>query len=692
MEPNASSISLNNQTIGERKSSRLTSRLIKIQAVASILFLIFCFILHIFIRSNPVFPWLNLSLFLTTFTTCLINPLISLGILTFLTPFTATISEQVKAVFNLEIFTLDLLSIDASIGFLAGILFLNLFSKNRKIGVDKLSDKTRVLAFLLLNFHVLIIITVAIAISRNLYQAASPYSVKGFFYNLANIRYIGWHDDYFPLKDLFIFTTVITLSISLLSLVQTKFQLRWSVLCPLFSATLIILSYALLSKFTGIGYNRDDIIDFGVNSFFPDIHAYGGYALAAFIGGFYYLFSPKTTVKLAAGTFSLLAAVGVIVSGSRFTIVMLFVTPLIYIYICFFLNKKINKNLLVFVFIALIVATAAISLGYWGNRNLFRDLALVPKANSFAEFSAALSDRPEIFRSALLMYVHYPILGLGKGIFFRQSSIFEFSHSVFFALQYNGQNAHNYFLQILAETGIVGLILFCTLFLYQARYLRNRHNQIVTVLVLGIFSGNLYGHSLLIPNLLVLLFILLGASNTEVQNDSVTMRFLPTNLSKRWRYFLISVATVAILLAVTEVITSYGKLPFQSKYVCYKPILYSDKHTSGFFKGTYKVIGNNLAIEYAVYHPDTQRRPLTINFDIEQKGQKVARYKRTLTSSGHYQENFDISKLTSGSDVLLGIKTSRCFTPVNLGFNLDNRRLGIQLNEVSQDKRVVQSR
>ena len=688
MEHSENSISLNLKIPGEKKIDSLINKVIYLQLLFSITFIILVFFLNIFSRVNNDFPWSNLFLFFIHLIVAVINPFFSLALLTCVIPFTANLSEQVKALFHLEFFTLDLLSIDASIGFLAGILFLSLWRRNWKFRPEKLTEKTRVLVLLLLSFHVLIVITVAIAISRNLYQAASPYSTKGFFYNLTNLRYISQFDDYFPLRDLFIFTTVITLSISLLSLVRTKSQLRRNVLCPLLVATVIILSYALVSKLTGIGYNRDDIVSLGVNSFFPDLHAYGGYAVAAFMGGLYYLTSSKTLGKIAAGAFSLLAVVGVVVSGSRFSIAMLFVTSLIYI--SFFIIKNPKKHLLVFVFIALLAIAASVSLSYWGSRGLFQDLAQVPKADSFEKFSLVLSDRPEIFRSTLLMYSHYPILGLGKGLFNRENSILEFSKSPFFEA-YPGENAHNYFLQVLADTGIVGLSLFCAIFIYQALYLRNQHNQIITVLILGIFSGNLYGHSLLLPNLLVLLFILLGASNTEVQENSIPVKLFPINFPKPWRYSLIAAATVLAIAAMIEVKTSYGKIPFQQQFVCYKPAYYGDNdgHTSGLFKSTYAVDGNSLDIEYTVYHPDTQRRPLTIDFDLEQQGQKIATHERTLKSSGQYKEKFDISKLTTGSEISLRIKTSRCLTPINLGLNLDKRRLGIQLNDVSQHKTVI---
>jgi O-antigen ligase len=682
LEPSETNVPLENPVLERKYVANLMNKIISLQLLASTLFIILCFVLQIFFGEYDFFPWLNFLLFLTLFITAILNPFLSLGILSFVVPFTSNISDQIKAIFDIQIVCLDLLSIDAAIGFIAGIFSLSFFKKQWKFSSEEIGDKTRPLALLLLAFQILIVITVAIAISRNLYQAASPYSIKGFFYNLVNIRQIGMHDDYFPLRDLFIFSTAIALSIRLLTLVRTKSQLFQSVLFPLLGATVIIIAYSLSSKLTGIGYHKTGLESIGVNSLLPDIHAYGGYALAAFIAGLYYLNSDENRVKLAAAAFSLLAAAGVVVSGSRFSIAMLFLVFLVYVY--FIMSKLRTKNIVIFASIAFISLAAVIFLKYFDDRGLLHNIAKVPKAKSFEEINLALSFRPELFRSAFRMYSHYPILGLGKGIFYRESSIMEFSKSMFFAYWNSGENAHNYFLQILAETGIVGLSIFGAIFIYQALYLRNSHNQIVTVLIGGIFLGNIYGHSLLIHNILLILFILLGVSNTEVQENQNDIKIWAVNMPKPSRWVLLAAASAFIVVAVVEVKTSYGKIPFQPQFVCYKHVYYKDKQTSGLFEGAYKVTGKNLKLEYGVPHPDIQRRPLIIDFNLESKGQNSISQKRTINLAGRYEEVINISQLITGSEFYLRIKTSRCLTPINLGFNRDKRRLGVILEGVSQ--------
>lgn len=658
-------------------------KLVRFHVLASTLFGIVCCILHLFVGSYGVFPWLNLLAFSIPCATALVHPLLSVGVLTFSAPFLANVPEQIQALFYLDIFTLDLLSIDAVVGCLAGLLCLEAFSKKWRFRPNSLPDKTGILSYLLLGFHLLIIGTVAIAISRNLYQAASPFSIQGLIYNLTNLRILGWYDDYFPLKDLFVFTAVIALSVRFLALIRTKSELVRGVLVPLFTTTAIILAYALFSKITGIGFHRSGV-EQGVNSFLPDIHAYGGYALAAFLGSLYYLNSPQPWVKRVALAFSLLAAIGVVVSGSRFALVVLFLA--FFIYVGFLVAKQPKKHLPVLACLTLTAVAAALLLHHWGDRGLLSTLARVPNAKSFAEINVALSYRPEIFRSTLLMYSHYPILGLGKGSFYRQSSISEFSNSEFFTVLNRGENAHNYFLQLLAETGIVGLSLFCLIFIYQGLVLRNRHNQIVTVLILGIFSGNLYGHSLLLPNILVLLFILLGSTNTGVQDGPTPLKLWPpAQIPKFRRWFLVAAATFSIVGAIAEVSASYGKIPFQQQFFCYKHAYHADQQTGGLFEQAYPIAGNRLKLSYTIPYPDLQERPLTIHFHLEPESQRSLSRDRVINAPGHYEEVFDISGLRAGENVLVQIKTSRCLTPVNLGMNSDTRRLGIVLTGVVQE-------
>ncbi len=635
------------------------------------LFVCSCCLSNIFLSRYDFFPTINLLGFLILLILTIYNKYTALKFLVFILPFTANISQQVKAAFNVELFILEPLSVDATIGFLLGLLIVEVTTKKFNT-----SPKTNILIGLLISYHAIIILTVVSAITRNFYQAASSYSINGLIYNFINLRYLGAYNDYYPLMDLFVFTTAIILSIRLLILSCSQKQFINNILIPLIAATTIVLGYALWSKITGIGYYKIDVVD-GISSFFPEIHAYGGYAIAAYIGALYYLSNSNLKIKIIAGLFVLFSAFGTLASSSRFSIALLFSISLIYLIILLIRNPQKYRFLLGITFL---ISVGLSTINYWDNRGLIRSLSELTKVNSFAEINTVLSERPEIFTANLLMFSHYPLLGIGKGIFYRQSSIYEFSKSNFFAIENSGENAHNYFFQVLVETGIIGLIIFFSLFIYQYFYLKNKSNTIISILILGIFSGNLYGHSLLIPNIFLILFVLLGVANTSCSEEPLAIK-----LSKPWRYLLVITAVIIVLISVGEVKNSYGKVPFQQRFVCYKPkVEYSDRSTSGLFISKNKVTGNTLKLNYVVYHPDVAQNPLKVMFDVRQGDRAIAQLVRQVSSPGQYEDNLDISHLLPSTNFLLQIKTSRCFTPINLGFNLDSRRLGIQLTQVSQ--------
>jgi len=101
-----------------------------------------------------------------------------------------------------------------------------------------------------------------------------------------------------------------------------------------------------------------------------------------------------------------------------------------------------------------------------------------------------------------------PFLGVGGGLFFLRFSLFCPSDYYFQDVAVDAtRHAHNEFLQIWAETGIVGLILFLSVvvfFLYQIMYrVKREENREIALLIKGIISGLV---ALLVHNLLSMNF------------------------------------------------------------------------------------------------------------------------------------------------------------------------------------------
>jgi O-antigen ligase len=103
------------------------------------------------------------------------------------------------------------------------------------------------------------------------------------------------------------------------------------------------------------------------------------------------------------------------------------------------------------------------------------------------------------------MFADSPIFGVGQGNFFRLSSNIDLTQSIYMA-QKGGENAHNYFLQILAEMGLVGTLVF--IFTVAWPFFKIDRFSIIAspaVALLAIALGNVFSHPLLIrPNLILL--------------------------------------------------------------------------------------------------------------------------------------------------------------------------------------------
>jgi O-antigen ligase len=92
------------------------------------------------------------------------------------------------------------------------------------------------------------------------------------------------------------------------------------------------------------------------------------------------------------------------------------------------------------------------------------------------------------------MFALFPFAGLGQSEFYRQSANHDLTHSLFLSIEQNGENAHNYFLQTMVETGILGFGAFLFLLLYPVIQTKDKRALIPAIVaLLAIFSGNILG-------------------------------------------------------------------------------------------------------------------------------------------------------------------------------------------------------
>lgn len=298
------------------------------------------------------------------------------------------------------------------------------------------------------------------------------------------------------------------------------------------------------------------------------------------------------------------------------------------------------------------------------------------------------------------MFLLYPLLGLGQGQFYRQSADYELTSSHFLSIDQNGENAHNYFLQTLAETGLVGISFFILLIIYPILRIENKRSLIpgVTGLV-AIFLGNVFAHSMLIrENLAIavsfvaLMYAWVGA---EEKVTSKNKNFQPLNFPIYccFKQKIISIITLnrifialtvlLVLLMINEVYRSYQSKPFIKDVQCFKARpLDQDGWTSGIYKVSIPAGAKGVTLNIKGTQPDALKRPLSAIISIIH-GEKSLIEQFTMDFSENNSKkilvNFPNGAVADDGEYRVEVQLTRCFIPRNMGINADGRRLGIQI-------------
>jgi O-antigen ligase len=155
---------------------------------------------------------------------------------------------------------------------------------------------------------------------------------------------------------------------------------------------------------------------------------------------------------------------------------------------------------------------------------------------------AALSSRVEMWRISLKIAAEDPIFGVGAGRF--QIASRDYLTDAFIASFPEaavGENAHNNFLQVLAELGLTGFIGFAWL-LWAALHKsagppRPERNALVAGLAAFLFSA-LFGHPLLIYEIAVAFFLVIGLT--------AGLGSPPERSSRLWQFALVAFLFVTL--------------------------------------------------------------------------------------------------------------------------------------------------
>jgi len=564
---------------------------------------------------------------------------------------------------------------------------------------------------------VLVIITasVSVAIARNLHQTGSAFNAQALLYNLLHLRSLGWHDDYRPLLDWAAYASAFGLMAIFIPALKNDPQRNALLFWPLIASLVISALAGWRQSATGIGLSFDqrnfrvDQFGFVAQGFQPDMHAFGGLLLIGAVGLLGYLYLSKSMIQKVA--------------------IITLVIPLSWIVL--FLSKSkasLGFGILLFLAIAIIwwfrknqylprvLIGLTVSLGFFLLSLIFFHqqwahlLLLLIQKYGIADFDTlnyTLSYRPEVYQAAFYMFMLFPLFGLGQAEFYRQSANYDLTQSFFLSIQQNGENAHNYFLQTLVETGLVGAAAFLILIFYPVIKSKNWRALIPAgVALLAIFAGNLFSHSMLVrENLLIaaaflaLMYASMLAEHVQHSQGGATLQS-PTkatevfsNIFSTWlpsakRFRAVLVLSTALILGglfAKEMFQSLRGGVFQSDLQCSKfRRLDPDGWTSGLYVVAMPQGSQGVRIKLVSTQPDVWLRPLPATLTlVDHNYATVIRNDLLLTENEPQDlELFLPPGILSGRDFRVELKLDRCFIPRNIGMNGDGRRLGVRIDSV----------
>jgi hypothetical protein len=616
----------------------------------------------------------SLWIFAVPFVLTLAHTRTGLVVATFLLAATPALHQQLNALLDAQLIAWAYPGVDAFLGFAAAWV-----CRGRMSGLVPVLRRFPAGALLLL--HAWIGLSVLVAITRNLWQSASEFSPRGLALNVWLTRGISWHDDYYPLQDLFFYSTALIVLFFVWAVMDKEgARLLRRLVQAVLAAAVLNVAFAVWQKITGRGWVDGDLSQ-SVNALWPDLHSFGAFmAVALFLG--YGLMRTQTQSRagaIAVVLAMLASALGLYLSTSRSTFFIVFLAVVAWsLWLSFEMRGWARILPLAAIAGVFFVIDWMLDRGFRGYNYALLDSLF----NGFSteKLNAALSYRPEIWKAAVEMYSGFPLFGLGQGTFYRLSSMSEFSGSSIL-VNLGGSGVHNYFFQTFVELGPVALIIAFLVAIPVFSLGRQNFGLVSFYGLTGVAVGNVFAHSLLVRETLILAAILTALYLWECRDSSAGKWRRPRPAATRIAGWA---AAALAVVGLVEVAQSFSRTPFTYGARCFesRPIA-QDGWTSGLLRHALPGEVAGIELDLLVDRPDLTRRHLTV--DVSILAQNEAAWHRTLYVRGSNAElqrfRIDLSGLPSQGR-LLQIKTSRCFVPLNLGLTYDPRRLGVRVVEI----------
>jgi O-antigen ligase len=546
---------------------------------------------------------------------------------------------------------------------------------------------------------ILLTLSVVLAISRNLHQTVSFFQFSTLTYNLLNFRSIGWHDDYRPLFDWLAYANAFALVGVLVPALKSMPDRNDIIFKPLIISLIIAALVGYRQSTYGVGLSLDQI-NFRVDQFGyialgfqQDIHAFAGQMLIGSIGLFGYLYYSKNTLaRLLVLAAIPLCWIALFLSKSKSNFALSIVCMIVIAAIWVFRHSAWLKRVLIstLVLVILLALSMVLFKGPW-------ILVLTHAANlmgltDLAALNVKLSYRPEVYLAALHAFTLFPFMGLGQSEFYRQAANYDLTHSYFLSIDQNGENAHNYFLQTLSETGLIGIAVFTLLLVYPILRIKNKSLLIPAWVGLGaIFIGNIFAHSMLVrenlftaASFVALMYAWLETENTPLAQKNINNSYTPL---RTWCVshprVIIVFFSALVLLVGKEIYQSYRRFPFTEDIQCFKAQpLDHDGWTSGLYKVAIPQGAHGMTLFIKGAQPEVAKRPLTATLSIVHRESSLIEQSKILFNPDGPRQitmNFPDGFVADDDDYHVDLRLQRCFIPRNMGINSDGRRLGIQI-------------
>ena len=587
--------------------------------------------------------------------------------------------------------------LDLVAGVALGCLFNSVLRKQKNTTVHRLEEFNLPwpagLAFIVIS------LSVAVAIMRNLHQSSATFSLQSLVFNLMHLRTLTWHDDYRPLMDWVAYGGAFSLLAVFAPALRRMPDRNDIIFKPLIIGILIAAMVGWRQSAFGAGLShsllnfRVDRFGFAALGFQPDLHAFAAHMLLGAIGLVGYAYYKRSNwVWLAFIALVMPLSWWLLFLSKSKASLALGVLCSISIAMIWLLRKRAEPTRVLLGLITLCVAvsiSAAVAPALWyeGLSQLATQLGLP----DLLSLNLKLSYRPEVYRAALYMLLLFPFAGLGQAEFYRQSANPELSRSFFLSVEQNGENAHNYFLQILVENGLLGFSVLVLFVAYPILKSDDKKNLIPALFaLLAIACGNLFSHSLLVrENLLIaasfIALLYAWAPHISSPNGVVHQLNSSTVIFLKNKYIVGVLVCISIGLVLYEAIQSRRMFPFNTDVQCFKSRpLDRDDWTSGHYRTDVPVGSTGFTIQLATTQPDAEQRPISGSLRILLDDRELAQKDFILNKTGPQQLSFDLpaGSVATPDDYHVELKLSRCFIPRNFGMNEDSRRLGVRIDAI----------